>query len=78
MEVKIGIQHAPRELVVDTDEKAEAIEKLVSRGGRRRDGVLTLTDTKGRKVVVPGAASSPTSRSAAASSGRSASAASVS
>jgi Protein of unknown function (DUF3107) len=52
VEVKIGIQHSQRELVVDTDEKAEAIEKLVS-DAVGADGVITLTDTKGRKVVVP-------------------------
>ncbi len=52
MEVKIGIQHSPRELVVDTDEKSESIEKLVAEAVSS-EGVLTLTDTKGRKVVVP-------------------------
>ena len=52
MEVKIGIQHSQRELVVETDEKPEAIEKLVS-DAVSADGVITLTDTKGRKVVVP-------------------------
>jgi hypothetical protein len=52
VEVKIGIQHSPRELVVDTDEKSESIEKLVSEAVSA-EGVLTLTDTKGRKVVVP-------------------------
>ena len=52
MEVKIGIQHAPRELVVDTEETAEAVEKLVA-DAVGSDGVLTLTDNKGRKVVVP-------------------------
>jgi hypothetical protein len=52
VEVKIGIQHTQRELVVDTDEKSESIEKLVSEAVSS-EGVLTLTDTKGRKVVVP-------------------------
>ena len=52
VEVKIGIQHSPRELVVDTDEKSESIEKLVSEAVSS-EGVFTLTDTKGRKVVVP-------------------------
>jgi len=52
VEVKIGIQHAPRELVVDTEETAEAVEKLVA-DAVGSDGVLTLTDNKGRKVVVP-------------------------
>jgi hypothetical protein len=52
VEVKIGIQHSPRELTVDTDEKSESIEKLVAEAVSS-EGVLTLTDTKGRKVVVP-------------------------
>ena len=30
MEVKIGVQHAARELVVETDESAETVEKLVA------------------------------------------------
>ncbi len=52
MEVKIGVQHATRELLVETDESTEAVEKLVTEaitGG----GILALTDTKGRRTVVP-------------------------
>ena len=52
MEVKIGIQHAPRELVVDTAESADAVEKLVA-DAVGSEGVLALTDSKGRKVIVP-------------------------
>ncbi|MBJ7359893.1 DUF3107 domain-containing protein [Nocardioides sp.] len=52
MEVKIGIQHAPRELVVDTSETAEAVEKMVS-DAVGSEGVLALTDSKGRKIIVP-------------------------
>lgn len=55
MEVKIGIQQAQRELVVEVGESAEEIEKLVSEALSGDGGVITLTDTKGRKVVVPGA-----------------------
>ena len=52
MEVKIGIQHASRELVVDTEADAASVEKQITEavGG---DGVLALTDTKGRRVIVP-------------------------
>ena len=53
MEVKIGIQHAPRELVVDTGESADAVEKLVADAVGAEGGVLALTDSKGRKVIVP-------------------------
>ena len=54
MEVKIGVQHSPRELVVDTDDTAEAVEKLVA-DAVAGEGVVTLTDIKGRKVIVPAA-----------------------
>lgn len=53
MEVKIGVQHAPREVLVETDESPEALEKLVSDAVGAEGGVLSLTDTKGRKVIVP-------------------------
>jgi hypothetical protein len=52
VEVKIGVQHAARELVVETNESTESVEKLVAdavAGG----GLLSLTDSKGRKVLVP-------------------------
>ena len=52
MEVKIGIQNAARELTIDSAESAETIEKLVAEAVAS-DSVLTLSDTKGRKVVVP-------------------------
>ncbi|MFC4784087.1 DUF3107 domain-containing protein [Nocardioides sp. MAHUQ-72] len=54
MEVKIGVQHAPRELVVDTDETADAVEKTVAEAVAS-GGVLVLTDSKHRKVMVPAA-----------------------
>ena len=52
MEVKIGVQHAPRELVLETDEDVDSVQKQIAdavSGG----GVLTLTDAKGRRTVVP-------------------------
>jgi hypothetical protein len=52
VEVKIGVQHAQRELVIDTDEKADDIEKRFSEAVAA-DGVLVLTDSKGRRTVVP-------------------------
>ncbi len=52
MEVKIGVQNAARELVVDSGETQEQIQQAVAQAVAA-DGVLTLTDTKGRTVVVP-------------------------
>jgi hypothetical protein len=54
MEVKIGIQNVVRELVIETNETVEAIEKLVA-GAMADGGVLTITDGKGRHIAVPGA-----------------------
>ncbi|WP_121255328.1 DUF3107 domain-containing protein [Nocardioides ferulae] len=53
MEVKIGIQHAPREVVVDTDESTEKVAERVAEAVSAGT-VLTLTDHKGRQVLVPG------------------------
>ncbi|HEX6449835.1 MAG TPA: DUF3107 domain-containing protein [Trebonia sp.] len=55
MEVKIGIQSIPRELVVETDASAEEVERAIvealsATGGT---GVLTLTAQKGGRVIVP-------------------------
>ncbi|PVG83135.1 DUF3107 domain-containing protein [Nocardioides gansuensis] len=52
MEVKIGVQHAPRELVVETDSTAEELESQLT-AALSSDGVLAFTDSKGRRVVVP-------------------------
>ena len=52
MEVKIGVQHVTRDLVIETDDSPESIEKQVAEA-LGSDGVLTLTDNRGRKVLVP-------------------------
>lgn len=52
MEVKIGVQHSPRELVVDTHDSADDIEKIVAEAVAN-DGIITLNDAKGRKTIVP-------------------------
>jgi hypothetical protein len=53
VEVKIGVQHATRELVLDIEQDQDTIEKQIAEAVA--DGsVLTLTDTKGRSTLVPG------------------------
>ena len=52
MEVKIGVQHTTRDLVIETDESAESIEKVVGEA-IASEGMLALTDNRGRKVLVP-------------------------
>lgn len=52
MEIKIGVQHSPRELVVDSPLTAEDVEQAVREA--MSGGVLSLTDNKGRRVIVRG------------------------
>jgi hypothetical protein len=54
VEVKIGVQHSPRELIVETNESADGVEKIVAEAVAS-DGIIALTDAKGRKVIVPAA-----------------------
>ena len=55
MDVRIGITHTPKELEVEMpedtnrDEVVKNIEKMLQTG----DGVLWLTDRKGRRVGIP-------------------------
>lgn len=53
MEVKIGVQDVSRELVVDTNQEGDEIEKIVTQALAGNEPVVALTDTKGRRVIVP-------------------------
>jgi Protein of unknown function (DUF3107) len=53
VEVKIGVQNASRELVLESAESTDAVEKIVAKALSSDTGVLTLSDAKGRKVLVP-------------------------
>ncbi|MEE1804401.1 DUF3107 domain-containing protein [Streptomyces sp. NPDC088124] len=53
MEVKIGVQHTPREIVLESGQSAEEVERAVSAALAGKAQLLSLTDDKGRKVLVP-------------------------
>jgi Protein of unknown function (DUF3107) len=54
VEVKIGVQHTPRELVIDSPKSPDEIAAEVSQAmTSAKDGLLTLVDERGRRVVVP-------------------------
>ncbi|HET7072374.1 MAG TPA: DUF3107 domain-containing protein [Nocardioides sp.] len=52
MEVKIGVQHAPRELVVETNDSAEEIQAALDKA-LADDATLVVRDTRGRLILVP-------------------------
>ncbi|CAM5328350.1 DUF3107 domain-containing protein [Streptomyces sp. R-07] len=53
MEVKIGVQHAPREIVLESGQSAEEVERAVADALAGKAQLLSLSDEKGRKVLVP-------------------------
>jgi uncharacterized protein DUF3107 len=52
VEVKIGIQSIPRELVIDTDASLEEVERSLT-AAVADGGLFILPDDKGGKVIVP-------------------------
>lgn len=53
MEIRIGVQHVNREVVLESNESLAAIQKSVD-AALSSGSLLTLTDEKGRTVIVPG------------------------
>lgn len=57
MEVKIGVEHSPRELSIESAQSPDEVEKAVRDAltGSGNDGgdVLALVDDKGRRVLIP-------------------------
>jgi len=52
VEVRIGVQFAARELVVESSEDLSVVEAQIAQAVNE-GGVLSLTDAKGKKVFVP-------------------------
>ena len=53
MEVKIGVQFASRELVLESAQTPAEVEAAVTEALSGRNGTLNLVDDKGRVVIVP-------------------------
>lgn len=54
MEVKVGIQNIGRELTVETKASAASVEQALGEA-LSGSGIFTLTDDKGRKILIPAA-----------------------
>lgn len=54
MEIKIGIEETPRELVVSSSQAQDEVEKLIGDVLESGKGLLKLVDEKGRTFLVPG------------------------
>ena len=54
MEVKIGVQDSPREIALESTESQEAVVAAVEKA-IKNDTLLSLTDDRGRTVLVAAA-----------------------
>ncbi|PZF82515.1 DUF3107 domain-containing protein [Jiangella anatolica] len=52
MEVKIGVHNATRELVLESGQSPEEIERVVRDAMTDKEGLLDLTDERGKRVLV--------------------------
>ncbi|HEX4655394.1 MAG TPA: DUF3107 domain-containing protein [Mycobacteriales bacterium] len=52
MEVRIGVKGAPRELVLDSNQSADDIQKSIDAALKDNAATVTLTDEKGRRIIV--------------------------
>jgi hypothetical protein len=55
MEVRIGVVHTPKELALELDASLDEVKKSIEKALSDDDGVLWLTDSRGRVVGVPAA-----------------------
>jgi hypothetical protein len=53
MEVRIGVVHTPKELALEVDASLDEVKKSIEKALADDDGVLWLTDSRGRIVGVP-------------------------
>ena len=52
MEIRISVQQASREVVLESNQTPDDVAKIVNKAIESGD-TLTLVDEKGRKVIVP-------------------------
>jgi hypothetical protein len=53
VEVKIGVLHTPREIVLESTDAPSDVEAAVAKAIADGKGTLALSDEKGRRVIVP-------------------------
>jgi hypothetical protein len=53
VEVRIGVTHASRELSLESSASVDSVRDAVSHALAGDDGLLVLSDDKGRTIVVP-------------------------
>jgi Protein of unknown function (DUF3107) len=52
VEVKIGVLNSPREIVIDSSQTPDEVQNAYESALKTPDGTFSLTDEKGRRVIV--------------------------
>lgn len=53
MQVRIGVQLVPKELVIETAQSAEEVEQALADALADENGVFSIKDDRGSRVIVP-------------------------
>lgn len=53
MEVKIGVQNAPREIVIESSQSADQVAAAVAKALDGTEKLLSLADEHGRRILIP-------------------------
>lgn len=53
MQVRIGVQNVPKELVVDTEQSADEVQEALAEALADQRSVFVLRDRRAGRVVVP-------------------------
>ncbi|MFF8773675.1 DUF3107 domain-containing protein [Kitasatospora sp. NPDC015120] len=53
MEVKIGVQNAPREIVIESSQTADEVQNAVEKALEGTEKLFSLSDEHGRRIIVP-------------------------
>jgi hypothetical protein len=53
VQVRIGVQNVPRELVVDTEQSADEVQDALSEALSEPAGVLVLKDRRAGRIIIP-------------------------
>ncbi|ACY96786.1 MULTISPECIES: DUF3107 domain-containing protein [Thermomonospora] len=53
VQVRIGVQYTPKELVIETSLSADEVERALAEALAAEHGVLALHDQRGGRVLIP-------------------------
>ncbi|MCW2938156.1 MAG: hypothetical protein JWN00_1141 [Actinomycetia bacterium] len=53
MQVRIGVQYVPKELVVETDQSADEVQQALADALNEGHSLFVIQDERGGRIVVP-------------------------